>query len=121
MAYNDKIMKNPDAPSPRRRDREIDLERWDKAEGERIAEQEGIRLSDAHWEVINFLRSYYLEKGPLESGREVSEALDSRFADQGGRKYLRRLFPEGPVGQGLRIAGLPVPPHTEDEGFGISR
>ena len=47
--------------------------------------------------------------------------LDEHYAEQGGRKYLRRLFPQGPVAQGMRIAGLPVPPHTEDEGFGISR
>jgi tRNA 2-thiouridine synthesizing protein E len=47
--------------------------------------------------------------------------LDSEFADRGGRKYLRQLFPEGPVAQGMRIAGLSVPPYTEDEGFGTSR
>jgi len=47
--------------------------------------------------------------------------LDIEYAEQGGRKYLRRLFPEGPVAQGMRIAGLPVPPHTENEGFGTNR
>jgi sulfur relay (sulfurtransferase) DsrC/TusE family protein len=70
---------------------------------------------------INFLRDYYLENGLPESGREISDALDARFTGQGGRKYLRRLFPEGPVAQGMRIAGLPVPAYTEDESFGVSR
>jgi sulfur relay (sulfurtransferase) DsrC/TusE family protein len=47
--------------------------------------------------------------------------LESNFAEQGGHEYLRRLFPGGPVRQGMIIAGLPVPPHTEDAGFGTSR
>lgn len=47
--------------------------------------------------------------------------LDIEYAEQGGRKYLHRLFPECPVAQGMRSAGLPVPPHTENEGFGTKR
>nr|WP_201091533.1 hypothetical protein [Thiocystis minor] len=34
---------------------------------------------------------------------------------------MRRLFPQGPVTQGMRFAGLPVPAHSEDEGFGTAR
>ena len=116
-----KVIENPDTSSPRRVDRELDLQEWDAAQGRRLAEAEGIALTDAHWQVINFLRDYYLEHGLPESGRELSDALDARFTSQGGRKYLRRLFPQGPVAQGMRIAGLPVPAYTEDEGFGVSR
>jgi tRNA 2-thiouridine synthesizing protein E len=116
-----KVIENPDTPSPRRADREIDLQEWDEAQGRRLAGDEGIELTDAHWEVIRYLRDYYLEHGPPESGREMSDALDDRFAERGGRKYLRRLFPQGPVAQGMHIAGLQVPAYTEDEGFGISR
>lgn len=67
------------------------------------------------------LREYYMKDGIPENGREVGDMLEERFDDQGGRKYLRRLFPEGPVAQGMRIAGLAVPPHTQDEGFWTSR
>jgi TusE/DsrC/DsvC family sulfur relay protein len=116
-----KVIKNPDTPSPRRVDRELDLQEWDEEQGRRQAEQEGIELTEAHWEVVRYLRNYYLEHEPPESGRVLSDMLDNAFAAQGGRKYLRRLFPDGPVAQGLRIAGLPVPAYTEDEGFGISR
>jgi TusE/DsrC/DsvC family sulfur relay protein len=116
-----KVMRNPDTPSPRRGDRERDLQDWSEEQGRRQAEQEGIALTEAHWDVVRCLRKYYLEHDPPESGREISDMLDNTFAAQGGRKYLRRLFPDGPVAQGLRIAGLPVPAYTEDEGFGISR
>jgi sulfur relay (sulfurtransferase) DsrC/TusE family protein len=71
--------------------------------------------------VIQRLRDYYLENGSVESGRELGDILDEAFSDQGGRQYLRRLFPQGPVTQGMRFAGLPVPAHSEDEGFGTAR
>jgi tRNA 2-thiouridine synthesizing protein E len=121
MPDTKKIIENPDTSSPRRADRALDLQEWDEAQGKRLADAEGIELTDPHWGVINSLRDSYLEHGLPESGREISDALDARFADRGGRKYLRRLFPQGPVAQGMRIAGLPVPAYTEDGGFGVSR
>ena len=121
MPDTKKIIENPDTGSPRRADREIEMESWNQEQGQRNAKQEGIELTDEHWEVINCLREYYLEQGPAENGRELGDMLDREFADQGGRKYLRRLCPGGPVAQGMRIAGLAVPPLTEDEGFGTSR
>jgi tRNA 2-thiouridine synthesizing protein E len=116
-----KVIDNPDTPSPRRADRELDLEQWDEEQGRRTAAELGIELTGDHWEVIRSLRDYYLRQGPPENGREIGDMLDNRFAEQGGRRYLHKLFPEGPVRQGMQIAGLPVPPHTEDEGFGTSR
>lgn len=115
-----KIIDNRDAPSPRRHDRLLDLQSWDQEQGKRTAEQEGIELTAAHWEVINCLRDYYLEHDPPEHAREIGNMLDRTFAERGGRKYVRRLFPKGPVAQGMRIAGLPLPPYVRDGGFGSS-
>lgn len=116
-----KVIENPDTSSPRRADRKMELEDWNEEQAKHAAEREGIELTEAHWEVVNRLRQHYLEHGLPESGREIGDMLDQAFSAQGGRKYLRKLFPEGPVAQGMRIAGLPVPAHTEDEGFGTSR
>ncbi len=85
------------------------------------AGKEGITLTNEHLGVIECLRDYFLEFGEAEKGRDLEEMLNEVFAGHGGRKYLWNLFPGGPVTQGMRIAGLPVPPHTGDKGFGTVR
>ena len=47
-----------------RTDRELDLETGMKRRARRTAEQEGIELTDEHWDVVRYLREYYLEQGP---------------------------------------------------------
>ncbi len=121
MADTGKTIENLDTPSPRKEDREKDAQEWDEEQGKRIASEQGIHLTDEHWEVIHRLREYHVEHGPADNGREVGDMLEASFAEQGGRRYLRKLFPEGPVRQGMMIAGLQVPAYTEDEGFGTSR
>jgi tRNA 2-thiouridine synthesizing protein E len=86
-----------------------------------MAGKEGIVLTDEHLGVIECLRDYFLEFGEAKKGRDLEDMLNEVFAGHGGRKYLWNLFPGGPVTQGLRIAGLPVPPHTGDKGFGTVR
>lgn len=115
-----KVITNPDTDNPRYVDWELDLQDWDEEQGRRNAEQEGIQLTNEHWMVVRCLRDYYRQHGPAKNGRELDDMLDSEFTDQGGRRYLRRLFPEGPVAQGMRIAGLDAPPHTENRSFGTS-
>ena len=45
------------------RNTELAAQCWDRARSKALAEAEGIVFSDQHWEVIVFLRSYYLEHG----------------------------------------------------------
>jgi len=111
---------DPDTSSPRRQDRAIEMHNWDREKGLELAKQEGLALTEAHWEVIYFLRKRYLEQGDPESAREVARDLDKAFAEQGGDKVLRRLFPGGPVTQGSRIAGLPVAAYAQDPSFGTT-
>jgi TusE/DsrC/DsvC family sulfur relay protein len=118
MAEDERIISTFDTSSPLRSDRRLELQNWNETQAQRIAEQEGIELTDAHWAVIYCLRDYYLENGLAQSGRELGDMLDREFTELGGRKYLHRLFPHGPVAQGMRIAGLPLPAYTVDAGFG---
>ena len=97
------------------------LEELGKTHVDEMAGKEGIALTNEHLGVIECLRDYFLEFGEAEKGRDIEEMLNEVFAGHGGRKYLWNLFPGGPVTQGMRIAGLPVPPHTGDKGFGTVR
>jgi TusE/DsrC/DsvC family sulfur relay protein len=96
----------------------LDLEPWDENVAVELAKKEGIELTDAHWKVVRFVRNHYTDNGPVENARKLTEILDEQFAAEGGRKYLYRLFPNGPVSQASRIAGLPLPPDSADISFG---
>jgi tRNA 2-thiouridine synthesizing protein E len=111
---------NFDTSSSRRQDRELEIQDWNRERGIQLAQQEKIEMTDAHWQVIDFLRQRYVEKGEAESARDVAEELDELFAAQGGDRYLRKLFPGGPVSQGSRIAGLSVPAYSQDPSFGTT-
>jgi TusE/DsrC/DsvC family sulfur relay protein len=110
-----------DITSQQRTQRELELKNWSEQQARETASENGIELTKDHLQVIQLLREYYLLHGEVRSGRELGDMLDEKFAEQGGRKFLRRLFPQGPVTQGMRLAGLRVPAYSEDEGFGTSR
>ena len=110
-----------DIDSQQRSRRETQMRGWDEAQAHEIASEEGIELTDEHMQVVHTLRDYYRENGPVQKGRVLGDMLEKEFEGKGGRKFLRRLFPGGPVTQGTRIAGIPVPAHSEDDGFGTAR
>jgi tRNA 2-thiouridine synthesizing protein E len=89
-------------------------------EAAKMARAEGIEPGPDHWEVILALQEYFVrhhDKGGCNL-RELHDALDEKFHHQGGMKRLYLMFPGGPVVQGCRIAGLPVPAVALDKGFG---
>jgi len=94
------------------------LEAWSPELAESRAKQAGIVMTPRHWEVIGFLRAYYKEHGPVAHARELSQALNHRFALEGGSRFLYQLFPGGPVSQASHLAGLPVPGDAADRSFG---
>lgn len=96
----------------------FELEQWSELIAKSRAAEEGLALTEAHWDVIFYLRNQFLEHGLAHSGRELLRLLEAHFAKEGGRRYLFSLFPGGPVMQGCRIAGLPTPPQSGDRSFG---
>ncbi|OCG43941.1 MULTISPECIES: TusE/DsrC/DsvC family sulfur relay protein [Gilliamella] len=75
-----------------------------------LATKEGIDLTDAHWEVILFVRDFYLEYKTSPAIRALVKAMEKKFgAEKGNSRYLYKLFPDGPAKQATKLAGLPKP------------
>jgi tRNA 2-thiouridine synthesizing protein E len=91
---------------------------WTEAQAEARAQKMGLSLTDEHWQVIRFLRVQFENAGSSSRAHEVAEALEERFASEGGLKYMYRLFPGGPVTQGCELAGVPVPSDSTNPSFG---
>jgi TusE/DsrC/DsvC family sulfur relay protein len=73
-----------------------------------IAAAEGIKLTDAHWEVINYMRDKYREDGATPNFRHMLKEF-AEINPAADKKYLYDLFPMGPAKQSAKVAGLPQP------------
>ena len=73
-----------------------------------IALAEGIELTDAHWEVVNYLREQYREEGATPNFRAMLKGM-AEIRPEVDSKYLYDLFPVGPAKQGPKVAALPQP------------
>jgi tRNA 2-thiouridine synthesizing protein E len=81
-----------------------DPAQWDDAIDKALAEQEGItELTEEHWKVIHFLRSYYLQFGIAPMIRKLCKETGFQL------KYIYQLFPTGPAKGACKLAGLPKP------------
>ena len=88
----------------------VDLGDWNKDLAVLIAKDEGVEMTDQHWEVVDFLREYYNEYQIAPAVRVLTKAIGKKLGpDKGNSKYLYELFPYGPAKQACKIAGLPKP------------
>ncbi|MEC5321437.1 sulfurtransferase TusE [Brenneria populi subsp. brevivirga] len=88
----------------------MDSADWNEALALILAEQEGISLTEAHWEVVRFVRTFYLEFNTSPAIRMLVKAMAKKYGEEkGNSRYLYRLFPKGPAKQATKIAGLPKP------------
>jgi TusE/DsrC/DsvC family sulfur relay protein len=79
-----------------------DPTQWSKDIAAEIAKEEGIELTDKHFEVFDYLRTQH-EKGVQLTIRMVGK---SGITDIKG---LYTLFPGGPLKKSSRISGIPKP------------
>jgi tRNA 2-thiouridine synthesizing protein E len=89
----------------------VNLTDWNEDVAKQLAEDNAIELTDAHWEIMLFIRRYYLQFKHLPNARVFTKAVAREFGEEkGNSRYLHRLFPDGPLKYACKLAGLPKPP-----------
>jgi tRNA 2-thiouridine synthesizing protein E len=80
-------------------------EAWTDAVARALAADQGLDpLTEAHWAVLRFLRSYWNGHGVVPMIQKLCRATELPL----GKLY--ELFPNGPARGACKIAGLPRPP-----------
>ena len=88
----------------------LDHSQWDQGMIEVLANREGIELTDAHIEIILFVREFYEEFNTSPAVRMLVKAIEKKHGpEKGNSKYLFKLFKQGPAKQATKLAGLPKP------------
>ena len=87
-----------------------DTGNWSDDIAQAFAAQEGISLTNAHWEVLSLLRDYFAAFGDSPANRALVNFTKQQLGPKKGKSlYLMGLFPGSPARVGSRIAGLPKP------------
>lgn len=88
----------------------LNLQEWNPQVAYIIAEQEGIILTPAHWEIITVIREYYAEFDLSPAMRPLVKYTTLKLGPEKGKSvYLLSLFPGSPPKIAAKIAGLPRP------------
>ena len=75
---------------------------WTREIGGCIADENGICMTDRHWEVIEYIHDKYKNEVPLSiRGIKKSGVINI--------KEFYNLFPGGPLKKATMIAGIPKP------------
>ncbi len=74
-----------------------------------IAAAEGLKLTDEHWMVVNYLRDKFKDDGSTPNFRNMLAELEDLHEGIDWKKKLYDLFPNQPARQACRVAGLTKP------------
>ena len=86
----------------------VNIEDWNEAIAAAIAEDEGITLTQQHWDVINYLRDEFINNaGNQPNNRNMLKGIGKIWGKKISSKDLYDLFPGNPSKQAGRIGGLP--------------
>lgn len=94
----------------------VHLEDWSEELANVLAEKEGIKLTEEHWTILNFLRKFYFKYGVAPMVKILIKYMSEELGgDIANKEHMYELFPGGPAKQGSRIAGLPSPQGCIDD------
>lgn len=86
----------------------VNQEDWSKELAEFMAQDEGVALTEKHWDLINFLRDEYFNNNANQPNtRQIVKAMSDKWGTNVIQKDVYDLFPKDPSKQGGRISGLP--------------
>lgn len=86
----------------------VNLEDWSEDVAKTMAAEEGVELTDKHWDIITYLRDEYFNNNQNQPNeRTILKAMGDKWGTKIGQKDTFALFPKMPSKQGGKIAGLP--------------
>lgn len=86
----------------------VEIGDWSKELAEHLAKEEGVELTQRHWDLIDFLRDEFINNnGNQPNTRKIVKAMSDKWGESLAQKDVYDLFPKDPSKQGGRIAGLP--------------
>ncbi|MBT4491982.1 MAG: TusE/DsrC/DsvC family sulfur relay protein [Gammaproteobacteria bacterium] len=90
------------------------LSDWDKGVADQLADNAGIKLTEAHWEVIGLTRDYYQKHNIFPVNRVLIQRMREELGeDKGSSIYLMQLFTGKPRRFVAMISGLPKPTNCD--------
>jgi TusE/DsrC/DsvC family sulfur relay protein len=88
----------------------LDPSDWKRDVADCMALDDGIRLTEDHYAVIDIFREYFDQYEIEPPMRALVKLVAARMGEEkGSSRFLYRLFPQGPTTQACRYAGLPRP------------
>ncbi|MCO6413838.1 MAG: TusE/DsrC/DsvC family sulfur relay protein [Thiogranum sp.] len=86
----------------------VNAEEWSEAVAAAIAAEEGVQMTDKHWDIVKYLRDeHYNNAGNEPNERTILKDMAKLWGDKPTSKSMYNLFPGMPSKQGRKIAGLP--------------
>ena len=82
----------------------VDPDQWNEDVAIALAKMEEVdELTEAHWELIKYLRNYFAEFGIAPMVRKLTKETGLKLNE------VYELFPTGPAKGACKCAGLPKP------------
>jgi tRNA 2-thiouridine synthesizing protein E len=89
----------------------VNPEDWNRDLASELAAEEGLALTEDYWQIIDFMREYWLEHRVTPDVRHVIDHLVKAqgYEKKAAKQHLFSLFPYGYVKQACKIAGMQRP------------
>ncbi len=88
----------------------VDGNDWSEELAAHFAVADGVTFGEDQWQVIRFIRDYYLRFQCAPMARIIVKRLNKALGtERFSIRYLASLFPDSPMKRACRYAGIPRP------------